>query len=100
MLVFGFDMLYERGPQKGQIETWDPTRVSRDFFSFNPAGVLAMSHRRSLIDRAGRFNEMVWLQEDWDLWRRMARAGAKFSFVSAKNGIYHLRAARSATRPA
>ncbi len=50
-----------------------------------------MSHRRSLLDRAGRFNEMVWLQEDFDLWKRMARAGAKFSFVSGKSGIYHVR---------
>ncbi len=91
VLVFGFDMLYEDGPRGDRPEAWDPTQVGRDFFNFNPAVPLGMSHRRSLLDRAGRFNEMVWLQEDFDLWKRMARNRAKFSFVSAKSGIYHVR---------
>ncbi len=91
VLVFGFDMAYEDGPVADRPKTWDPTQVRWDFFSFNPAVPLGMSHRRSLLDRAGHFNEMVWLQEDWDLWKRMARAGAKFTFVSGKSGIYYVR---------
>ena len=91
VLVFGFDMAYEDGPRGDRPESWDPMQMGRDFFSFNPAVPLGMSHGRSLLDRAGRFNEMVWLQEDFDLWKRMARVGAKFTFVSAKSGVYHIR---------
>ena len=92
VLVFGFDFVYEDAPRGDRPESWDPTAVGREFFCFNPAATLATAHRRSLIERVGRFNEIVWLQEDWDLWKRMARAGAKFSFVSAKSGAYHIRA--------
>ena len=91
VLVFGFDMLYEDGPRGDRPESWDPTVVGRDLFSFNPGVPLGISHRRSLVERAGHFNEMVWMQDDFDYWRRLARVGAKFTYVSAKSGIYHIR---------
>ena len=89
--MLGFDFVYDDGPAGDRITTWDPTAVGRIFFSYNPVVPLAVAHRRSLLDKAGGFNELAWMQEDWDLWKRMARAGAKFTFSPAKSGRYHVR---------
>ena len=91
LLMLGFDLIYDDGPPGDRITTWDPTDVRKFFFSFNPVVPLAVAHRRSLWAKAGGFNEMLWLQEDWDLWKRMARAGAKIAFSPAKSGRYHVR---------
>jgi glycosyltransferase involved in cell wall biosynthesis len=79
-------------PTKGQVSPWNPTRVWRNFFVKNVVTVLGVAHRLSLLERVGGFNEMLWLEEDWDLWKRFARAGAKFAFLPRKSGRYHVHA--------
>jgi glycosyltransferase involved in cell wall biosynthesis len=91
VLMFGFDMVYEYGPPRSRTSDWDPRHVRRILFAFNPVVPLAAAHRRSLLDRVGGFHELISRQEDWDLWKRMARAGAKFTFLPGKSGIYHVR---------
>ena len=51
---------------------------------------LGVAHRRELWQKVGGFNE-AWCEEDSDLWRRMARAGAKFAFLPLESGRYHVR---------
>ena len=50
---------------------------------------LGVAHRRELWEKVGGFNE-AWCEEDSDLWRRMARAGAEFAFLPLKSGRYHV----------
>ena len=91
VLMFGFDVVYEDGARQDAAQNWDPRNVRRILFSFNPVVPLAAAHRRSLVDKVGGFHELVSRQEDWDLWKRMARAQAKFIFLPGKSGVYHVR---------
>ncbi len=54
---------------------------------------LGVAHRRALIvERLGGFNELLWTNEDADLWRRFAQAGAEFKFIPQQSGRHHVRA--------
>ncbi|MEW5991779.1 MAG: glycosyltransferase [Chloroflexota bacterium] len=45
--------------------------------------------RRSILDKAGIFDERLDRMEDWDLWIRIALAGARFAFIeSAQPTVY------------
>lgn len=50
---------------------------------------LGVTHRRSLLERTGLFNEALGRDKDSDLWRRFARAGVAFHFLSHKSGVSH-----------
>ena len=91
VFMFPYDMAYEDGPPGDRAQDWDPRRLRRILFAFNPAVPLATAHRRSLVERVGGFNELLWRQEDWDFWKRLARAGARFVFLPSKSGVYHVR---------
>ena len=68
------------------------TRARRgDLFVENPVVPLGIAHRRTLVEKVGPFNEMLWREEDWDYWKRLA-AGAEFVFLPLKSGRYHVRA--------
>lgn len=89
ILLFQFD--WETDDPKGgtHVVTWDPA-VYRDWmFTMNFIGTLAIAHLRELILRAGPFDERPWFQEDWELWKRLARTGADFVFLPIKSGVYH-----------
>src|SRR5690349_149663 len=45
--------------------------------------------RRSLVVEAGGFDESLITCEDWDLWLRLARAGARFRSVDDCLALYH-----------
>lgn len=45
--------------------------------------------RRSLFERSGRFDERLTASEDWDLWLKMAAAGAKF--IKVPSSVSHIR---------
>ncbi len=53
--------------------------------------------RRSLVEEAGGFDLSLRTCEDWDLWQRIARTGARFGAVPETLAIYRIRAG-SATR--
>jgi len=70
--------------------TWEPGRVRDDMFTTCIAKPLGVAHRRDLAVHVGGFNELLWGNEEWDLWKRLARAGARFVFVQAKSGLFHV----------
>ncbi len=91
VLVFGYDMTYDDSDAKRPKSSWDPSQVRGNLFAHNIVTPLGVAHRRPLADQVGGFNELLWHDEDTDLWRRLARAGARFVFVHAKSGLFHVR---------
>jgi glycosyltransferase involved in cell wall biosynthesis len=93
VLVFAYDLLEERPgmPGLGQVRTWDPApgrdRLTQECI-VTPLGV---AHRRDLLEAVGLFDESLSFEVDWDLWKRLARAGASFLFLPLKSGRYHVR---------
>ena len=53
--------------------------------------ITALAVRRTAVDRAGRFDESLKLQEDWDYWLRLAAAGCRFAAVPATSTIVRRR---------
>ena len=90
MLMFGYDFRYEDGPAAGRPTFWDPGQVRQFLFLMRVATPLGVAHRRAWWEKAGGFSE-AWCEEDSDLWRRMARAGAQFAFFPLKSGLHHVR---------
>lgn len=93
VLVFAYDLLEERpgAARFGQRSTWDPQAVRDRLMHQHIVVPLGVAHRRALLDRAGLFDEALRRDEDSDLWRRFARAGAVFHFRPEKSGLYHVR---------
>jgi GT2 family glycosyltransferase len=48
--------------------------------------------RRALVERAGRFDPSFRKSEDWDLWLRIARTGARFGAVRGVVAYYRMSA--------
>ncbi|OAI51255.1 hypothetical protein AYO44_04980 [Planctomycetaceae bacterium SCGC AG-212-F19] len=94
VLVFSYDLLEERPGHTGygQLRTWDPAKLRERLAEQNIAVPLGVAHRRELVETVGEFTEARMVQEDTDLWLRIARAGAAFLFLAEKSGIYHIRA--------
>jgi hypothetical protein len=106
VLVFGYDLVEERPghPGFGTTTPYDPRPHLARLPYENIVVPLGVVHRRDLLDRAGYFDESFGRhrdrEEDTDLWRRFAVAGAAFTFVPEKSGRYHVRAdSLSRTRP-
>lgn len=93
VLVFRYHQIEERAGQAdyGRVISYDPACRSRFMFHETIAVPLSVVHRPDLFDRAGRFDETLRRDVDGDLWRRFVRAGAKFTFVPAECGLYHVR---------
>ena len=89
--MFGYDFVFEDGPAGPRPPTLDPGSVREFFFADCIVTPLGVAHRRELWHKTGGFNEALWREVDWDLWRRMARAGAEFAFLPLKSGRYHVR---------
>ncbi|OUL28411.1 glycosyl transferase family 2 [Nostoc sp. T09] len=47
--------------------------------------------RKSLIEAVGRFDTSLCICEDWDLWQRIARSGARFGAVREILALYRMR---------
>lgn len=94
VLVFAYDLQEERPghPQVGSLRTWEPRRVYDQLMNRHIAVPLGVAHRRALLERAGLFDESLPIDEDADLWRRFARAGAAFVYLDERSGLYHVRA--------
>ncbi len=92
VLVFGYDFVYEDAHAGRRPPTWNPARLRQHFFVDAIVTPLGVAHRRQLWQKVGGFNELVSGIEDWDFWKRMARAGAEFLFIPLKIGLYHVRA--------
>ncbi len=82
VLVFGYDLV----DGDGRTRTWDPTGLRDNLFAMNIADPLGVVHHRRLAEKLGGFNELLWCDEDWDFWKRLARAGAEFVFLPLRSG--------------
>jgi hypothetical protein len=47
--------------------------------------------RRSLVEKVGGFDPRLVVCEDWDLWQRIARAGARFGTIPEVLAFYRMR---------
>ncbi len=81
---------YEFETTAGFRGQWNPARYKDSFFEKNVSAPLGVAHRRSLFDQIGGFNETLWQQEDWDYWKRIARACCEIMFVKQKSGVYRM----------
>jgi FkbM family methyltransferase len=106
VFLFRYDLVEERSghPGLGSATTYDPTSRLPHIDTETIAVPLGVVHRRDLLDRCGLFDESLGKyqgqDEDGDLWRRFAKAGARFLPVAAKSGRYHVRTDSFArTRP-
>jgi glycosyltransferase involved in cell wall biosynthesis len=94
VLVFGYDLLEHSGEGREPtlLRTWQPAELYPWLFERNIATPLGIAHRRCLLERVGLFQESLpGVEEDWDLWKRFAAAGASFLFVPRQSGRYHIR---------
>lgn len=95
VLIFAYDQVDHR-PQSddyGQIRLWDPSPFWTRLPEQHIAVPLGVAHRREVLDTVGFFDESDYLslEEDADMWRRMAKAGFGFLFLPLKSGRYHIR---------
>ncbi|AMV24071.1 Putative glycosyltransferase EpsH [Gemmata sp. SH-PL17] len=94
VLVFRYDLLEERlgHPRYGHTYTHDPAQVHDRLFREHIAVPLGVAHRRKVTDHTDGFDERLPREQDSELWRRFATAGAVFTFRPEKSGLYHIRA--------
>ena len=91
VLVSGYDIVRDDPGPGPSIVAWDPAPLHDHLFTRNVATPLGVAHRRDLAGRVGGFDERLRFEEDWDLWKRFARAGASFLYLPFKSGVYHVR---------
>jgi glycosyltransferase involved in cell wall biosynthesis len=72
-------------------QDWAAVEFRQLFFAKAATTPIGVVHRRALVEKVGGFNELLWGKEDWDLWRRFARAGAEFVFLAMAGGRRHFR---------
>ncbi|MDZ7617442.1 MAG: glycosyltransferase, partial [Patescibacteria group bacterium] len=64
----------------------DPASLRANLFAMPIAEPLAVVHRRAWAENAAGFNELLWREEHWEFWKRLARAGAQFAFLPLCSG--------------
>jgi tetratricopeptide (TPR) repeat protein len=89
--LFCYEMTSDEPGAKTRRRHWDPALVWQRLPDANIACPLSIAHLRRLLDRCGPFEEKLRCEEDWDLLKRFARAGACFQFQTDKSGMYHVR---------
>lgn len=67
---------YELFPKPGAGPVTLEKLLRRDIYVFG-----SLLFRRELLDRAGPFDEELRASEDYDMWLRLAKAGARFAYV-------------------
>jgi tetratricopeptide (TPR) repeat protein len=94
VLVFAYDLIEERPdhPACGTISSWNPQNIRHLLQRQNVAVPLGVAHRRDLLDRVGLFDERILVEQDWELWKRFASAGATFVYLPQRSGLCHIRA--------
>jgi Glycosyl transferase family 2/Carbohydrate binding domain len=78
----GTEVIEQYRPPTGDLF---PTLARRAAFAIHACIV-----RKSLVDSVGRFDTSLRKSPDWDLWQRIARAGAKFGSVPEVLAYYRM----------
>ena len=99
VLMSRYDLVEERRdhPRFGLTYTHDPGGLRDRLFREHIAVPLGVAHARRVTDHTGGFDERRPREQDSELWRRFAGAGAAFAFLAEPSGLYHIRA-ESASR--
>ncbi len=75
--------------------------VTGDLFALHatscPYAIHAYLVRKSLVAEVGAFDASLVVCEDWDLWQRFSRAGARFAPVPAVLAYYRIRGGSAST---
>jgi peptidoglycan/xylan/chitin deacetylase (PgdA/CDA1 family)/SAM-dependent methyltransferase len=85
---------WSRATPAGEVvpETYSP---DRDLFAtlarFCPFAIHACLVRRAVVERVGAFEPSLRTCEDWDVWQRVARTGARFASVDEVLVCYRMR---------
>jgi peptidoglycan/xylan/chitin deacetylase (PgdA/CDA1 family)/SAM-dependent methyltransferase len=83
---------WARVDEGGTILVEQPARVSGDLFEAFTRTCLFASHsclvRRALVEAVGGFDTGLRSCEDWDLWQRISRTGARFAAVDRVLALY------------
>ena len=94
----GVDVLcggWARVAPDGQIVTRERWPITRDMFPvfarLSAYAIHSAAVRRSAVLAAGGFDTTYVTCEDWDLWQRLARAGACFGAIPEDVARYHMR---------
>jgi peptidoglycan/xylan/chitin deacetylase (PgdA/CDA1 family) len=81
------------------VELWDRPAEAFDCFATTCAfAIHACLVRRELVCGLGGFDESLVTCEDWDLWQRVARTGARFALVDECLALYRMRAGAASSR--
>jgi peptidoglycan/xylan/chitin deacetylase (PgdA/CDA1 family)/protein-L-isoaspartate O-methyltransferase len=79
----------------GRVVTREHWPITRDMFPvfarLSAYAIHSCVTRRSAVVAAGGFDTTLVTCEDWDLWQRMARAGAQFGRIPEDVARYHMR---------
>jgi glycosyltransferase involved in cell wall biosynthesis len=88
-------------PNGETYEEWHPSEASDLFADFAITCAFAIHTcvvRRRLVVEQGGFDERLITCEDWDLWQRIARAGARFGRVLGVLAYYRMRPASASNQ--
>lgn len=81
----------------GMLSVYDHPSYEGDLFEVlakrSPFPIHACLVERTLVEKVGGFDPTMITCEEWDLWQRIARTGAKFGAVSEVLAIYRMRPA-------
>lgn len=91
--VFGYDLVQKNGTLVEHVARRGPP-TGHNVFAAKPVAPLGIAHRRTIVDPLGGFYELLWQQEDSDLWRRLTLAKAQLVFVPFKSGRHRVSISR------
>jgi peptidoglycan/xylan/chitin deacetylase (PgdA/CDA1 family) len=94
---------YDRVDDRGGLISRDPATRSGDLFVEFARTCLFAIHacvvRRALVERLGGFDPELVVCQDWDLWQRVCRTGARFVAVPETVALYRARAGSASMDP-
>ncbi|OWK35335.1 FkbM family methyltransferase [Fimbriiglobus ruber] len=97
VLVFRYDLIADvaGSPDAGTATRYDPLTRHDKLFSESVVAAIGVVHRRELLARIEPFTDgpdyRSAVEADDDLWRKLARVGARFVYIPAASGKWRVR---------
>jgi len=90
-VVAGWERVFADGTRYRDPVRLDPADMFPALARYCPFAIHACLVRRSRVEAAGGFELGMPVGEDWDLWQRLARAGARFAVIDDVLAFYRVR---------
>ena len=88
----GWTRIAPDGRSVGEIRNWSQSSEMFAIFAcFCAFAIHACVVRRSIVETVGGFDTSLRTCPDWDLWQRIARAGARFGAIPDLLALYRMR---------